>query len=82
MPNAMSRMAAATATLAGRGAAAAIEGLIGGAQGAAVGIRNGWREGSQSVAGRPGMAWVKGVLGGIQGATKGIRDEWNTDSQS
>jgi hypothetical protein len=80
MREALSRMADATTAAAGRVVGAAIEGLIGGAQDAADGIRNGWRKGSQSIAGRPGMAWAKGVLGGIQGATKGIRDGWNTGS--
>ena len=49
---AMSRVVDAT-PLADRGGRA-VEGLIGGTQGAADGIRNGWHEGSQSIAdGRP-----------------------------
>ena len=61
---------------------AAAKGLIGGFQGTANGVRDGWRKGSQSVAGRPGEAWIKGVIGGIQGAAKGIRDGWSTGSRS
>ena len=54
-----SRVADATAAVAGRVVGAAVKGVIGGIQGT--------RKGSQSVAGRPGEAWVKGVIGGIQG---------------
>jgi hypothetical protein len=61
---------------------AAVKGVIGGIQGAAKGIRDGWSKGSLSVAGRPGQAWVKGFIGGIQGAANGIRDGWSTGSQS
>jgi hypothetical protein len=79
---AMSRMADTTTAVAGRVLGAAVEGLIRGTQGAADGIRNGWRKGSQSIAGRPGRAWTKGVVGGIQGAAKGIRAGWSNGSQS
>ena len=70
-------MAAVTRRVVG----AAVKGAIGGIQGAANGIRDGWRKGSPSVAGRPGQAWVKGVIGGIQGTADGIRDGWSTGSQ-
>jgi hypothetical protein len=56
---------------------AAVEGVTGGIQGVAGGIRNGWHEGSQSVAGRPGRAWAKGVVGGVQGTINGIREGWS-----
>ena len=43
-----SRLADATAAVAGRVVGAAIKGVIGGIQGAANGIRDGWSAGSQS----------------------------------
>ena len=81
MREAMSRLADATAVVAGRVVGAAVEGVINGTRGAADAIRNGWHNGSQSVAGRPDTAWA-GVVGGIQGATKRIRDERSTGGQS
>ena len=78
---ARSRVADATAAVAGGVVGAAVKGVIGGIQGTVDGIREGWRKGSQSVAGRPGEAWVKGVIGGVQGAAKGIRDGWSMRGQ-
>jgi len=75
-------LADARAAVAGRVVGAAAKGVIGGIQGAANGIRDGWSKGSLSVAGRPGQAWVKGVIGGIQGAANGIRDGWSTGTKS
>lgn len=60
---------------------AALKGLISGTQGAAGGMRSGWRRGSQSIAGRPGMAWAKGVIGGVRGTAMGIREGWNQHRQ-
>jgi hypothetical protein len=51
---ATSRVADATAAVAGGVVGAAVEGVIGGIQGAANRIRDGRRKGSQSVAGRQG----------------------------
>ena len=53
MRKTMSRMADAATAVAGRVVGAAAKGLVNGTQGAADGIRDGWRKGSQSVAGRP-----------------------------
>jgi hypothetical protein len=61
---------------------AGVKGVVGGIRGSANGIRDGWREGSQSVAGRPGEAWIMGVTGGIRGTVNGIRDGWSARSQS
>jgi hypothetical protein len=54
---ATSRVADATAAVAGGVVGAAVKGVIGGIQGAANGIRDGRRKGNQSVAGRQGAAW-------------------------
>jgi hypothetical protein len=72
----------AMSRVAGKVIGATVEGLISGTQGAADGIRSGWRRASQSIAGRPGMAWAKGLVGGIRRTPKGIRDGWSTGSQS
>jgi hypothetical protein len=61
----------AMSRVAGKVIGATVEGLISGTQGAADGIRSGWRRGSQSIAGRPGMAWAKGLVGGIRRTPKG-----------
>src|SRR5262245_53665646 len=89
MRQAMSRAADAAATVADRVVGAGLKGLISGTHGAADGVRDGWRKGSQSVADR-GRAWrglrassgesaVRPRECATDGATAGHSDSRHTD---
>jgi Domain of unknown function (DUF4185) len=77
---AVTRAAKATTATAGGLRGAAVNGVIGGIQGVAAGLRDGWAGGRG--AGKVAGAAAQGVVAGFHGSAGGVRDGWSAGSQS
>lgn len=68
-----------TATAGGLGGAA-VNGVLGGIQGVAAGLRHGWAR--STGAGKVAAAATHGVVAGVQGSAAGAREGWSAGSRS